>query len=139
MPILKQILWAFIVGVGIATIYTFYIRKVLGGLVRKLIAIDACSPEAAISLENINYKMNSLVKYSLRKGTEFSQTVLINEKGLYYINPEYLDKAKLKYKEEGTSVFLMFIILIVLAAVALISTYIYPQAIESLEDFIDRL
>ncbi|PKM62769.1 MAG: hypothetical protein CVU97_03705 [Firmicutes bacterium HGW-Firmicutes-21] len=139
MPDIKYILWAFIFGVGGATIYTFYTTSILGVLVRKLIAIDACSPETAISLEQIDYKLNSAVKYSLRKGTSYSETVKIDENGNYYINPLHLKRAKIKYKNEGMTVFVLFTTLIILAGVALISTYIYPEAIDRINEFIGGL
>jgi len=133
---LSFVLWAFIIGVAIGTVYTFYTKMVLGGLVRKLIAIDACSLETAIPLDRINYKMSSSVKRSLRKGTSFSQTVLFDENGNYYINPTDLKKAKIKYKNEGTTVFLLLMILFILAGVALISTYIFPEVIDKFNVFI---
>lgn len=136
---IEYVLWAFMIGVAIATVYTFYTKRILGTLVRKLIAIDACSPETAISLEQLNYKLNSAVRYSLRKGTSFSDTVLIDDNGNYYINPRNLNKAKIQYRNEGTSVYLLLVTLVVLLGVALISTYIYPQVAEKFREFINSL
>lgn len=133
---LEYILWAFIIGVGAGTVYTYYSKRMLGGLVRKLLVIDACSPETAISIEKIDYKMNAIVKHALRKGTMFSETVCIDEIGNYYINPKDVSKAKIKYKNEGTSVFLLLLILIILGIVALINTYIFPEVLERFYDFI---
>lgn len=136
---LELVIWSLFIGLGIATVYLFYNRKVLGKLVRKLIEIDACSPESAIPLEKIDYKMNAALKHSLRKGSLFAETVMVNNKGNYYINPERLDKAKSEYKNEGTSIFVLMLSLIILAGIALISTYLFPQVIDSFNELVNSL
>lgn len=139
MTPLNYILWAFVIGIGIGIIYTFYTKMFLGKLVRKLIAIDACSPETAISLDAIKYKLTPPIKNALRKGTSFSETVAIDENGNYYINPSQLSKAKIKYRNEGTSLFLLLIMICILLIVALISTYIFPEVIDKINNLINSL
>ncbi|HAN20963.1 MAG: hypothetical protein A2Y15_03115 [Clostridiales bacterium GWF2_36_10] len=139
MTPLNYILWAFVIGIGIGTIYTFYTKLVLGKLVRKLIEIDACSPETAISLEKLGYKMNKMVEIELRKGKSYSETVVIDKDGNYFINPGQLKKAKIKYRNEGTSLFLLLVILCILSIVAVFSTYVFPEVIEKIDEFIKEL
>lgn len=132
---LKFIIWSFVIGVCVAAVYTFYIKKVLGDLVRKLIAIDACSPETAISLDRIHYKMNSIVQSALRRKGNFAETVKVTESGLYYINPEMLKKAKAKYKNDFMPIIFLAVLIIALAGLGLLATYVLPELIDKISDF----
>jgi hypothetical protein len=127
---LNYMIWAFVIGVGLAAVYTFYIKKVQGKLVRRLISIDACSPDTAISLDKIDYKMNSIVQSELRRKGPFAETVKVTESGMFYINPEMLDKAKTKYKSDIMPVFILLFLLIMLAGIGLLATYVLPQLID---------
>lgn len=136
---LNYIIWAFVIGFSLAAAYMFYIKKVQGNLVRKLISIDACSPETAISLEKIHYKMNALVQSELGKKTSLSKTVKVTESGLYYINPEMLDKAKLKYKNDIITLLFLVIFLLIIAGVGLLATYVLPGLIDKTVDMTTSL
>ena len=127
---IEFVIWAFLIGGAVATIYTFYTKVVLGKLVRKLIEIDACSPETAISLEQIDYKMNSSVERALKKNSSFSQTVRTDGNGLFYINPEDLKKAGTKYRNDGITIYILLVLLLVLGATALICAYFFPSVIQ---------
>ncbi|HOJ48775.1 MAG TPA: hypothetical protein PLD48_07920 [Bacillota bacterium] len=131
---LNFIIWAFVIGVGLAAVYTFYIKKVLGDLVRRLIAIDACSPETAISLEKINYKMNAIVQTELKRNGSYAETVKVTESGLYYINPEMLAKAKTKYKNDFMPILFLVVLLVALAGLGLLATYVLPGLLERVFD-----
>ena len=41
MNSIEQILWGVCAGLALALIYTFYIKRVQGGLIRRLLAADA--------------------------------------------------------------------------------------------------
>ena len=127
---LNYIIWACVFGVGLAAIYTFYIKNVQGKLVQRLISIDAVSPETAISLDKIDYRMNAMVQSELRKKGSFSETVKITEFGLYYINPKMLDKAKSKYKRDYMPIFILVFLLIMLIGIGLLGTYVLPELID---------
>jgi hypothetical protein len=133
MSSINYILWAFVIGIGVAFGYSFYTSRILGKLVRKLLSIDACSPETAVSPEQIGLKIGSMLRFSLRNGTSFSETVLKNENGNFYISPAQVNKAKIKYKSENMTVFLLLVILILLAGIALISTYVYPDLMDRIK------
>ena len=102
-------IWMFALGAAIAMIVMYYNIRFLGRLVRKLIEIDATSPETALTLEEINIKLSPAIKRSLRPGTSFSETVLRTEDGRYYIAPDKLSMAKSKYR--GKDVNLVFILI----------------------------
>ena len=131
MPSLQQILWAIIIGVAIGAVMTFYTKRVLGGFIKKLLERDAFDPESAVGFDELGIKKSGLLKYSLREGTSFSETVL-NEGGKYYIPESSIDKAEKKYGGETMSVFVVLVILAVLFVTALICSYAFPELLSML-------
>ena len=123
-------IWMFTFGAAVAMAIMYYNIRFLGRLVRKLIEIDATSPESALTLEEIDMKLSPALKHSLRPGTNFSETVLRTADGRYYIAPDKLSMAKSKYK--GKDVNLVFILLsfTVLLIFAYVLTLILPDLIE---------
>ena len=49
MNSIEQILWGVCAGLALALIYTFYIKRVQGGLIRRLLAADALTAGAITS------------------------------------------------------------------------------------------
>ncbi|MBQ1206855.1 MAG: hypothetical protein IIX67_06560 [Clostridia bacterium] len=127
---INVIIWMFTIGAAVAMGIMYYNIRFLGRLVRKLIEIDATSPESALTLEEIDIKLSPALKHSLRPGTNFSETVLRTEDGRYYIAPDKLSMAKSKYR--GKDVNLVFILLsfVILLIFAYVLTLILPDIIE---------
>ena len=48
MNSIEQILWGVCAGLALALIYTFYIKRVQGGLIRRLLAADGQSERARL-------------------------------------------------------------------------------------------
>ena len=124
------IIWMFTLGAAVAMGIMYYNIRFLGRLVRKLIEIDATSPESALTLEELDMKLSPALKHSLRPGTNFSETVLCTQDGRYYIAPDKLSMAKSKYR--GKDVNLVFILLsfVILVIFAYVLTLILPDIIE---------
>ncbi len=136
---LKTFLILLIIGFGVATVSVYYSKRFLGGLVRALLNIDATSPESAISLEEINFKLSPALRYSLRPGTDFSATVIRTEDNRYYIAPEKVAKAKAKYRDEGITIFFVLIMLVLFFAAALAATYVFPEVLGFAQQRFDTL
>jgi hypothetical protein len=129
MSTLEQILWAFIIGVAAAAVYTYYTKKILGGLVRKLFELEAFNEESAVTLGEVGCAKSFLLKYSLRDGTDFAETVKhIGDR--YYIPEDMMEKAEAKYKGENITIFFVLIAVVAFAALALICVYIFPELID---------
>ena len=128
---IASILWMILAGIGIAAVYLWYTRSFVGKLVRKLIEIDACSPETAVSLSALHCRMTPPLRMALREGGSLAETVLCveNEGGepLYYLAPEKLQMAKAKYRNEGTSVFFLLLAVGVLVLLGVLFTVLYPK------------
>lgn len=127
----KQIIWCVTIGIAIAAVYTFYNKKVLGGLVKKLFDMDAFDIDSAVDLGSAGYSKNIFIKYSLREGTSFADTVRCHD-GRYYIPEEKIHKAENKYKDEGATIVVLLITLAVLFIVALIAVYAFPNLINQI-------
>ncbi len=119
-------LWSIAIGIAIAAVYTFYINRVLGTFVKALFAAEAFDEESAVTLESLNIKGGGFIRYSLREGTSFSETVKCTD-GKYYIPEESMDKAESKYCGDKLSVFVVLAILITVFAVTLACSYMFPE------------
>ena len=127
---ITTIIWLFALGVAVAMSIMYYNVRFLGRLVRKLIEIDASSPESALTLEDLNFKLTPALKYSLRPGTSFSQTVLRTADGRYYIAPDKLSMAKLKYKGKDVNIVFILVTFALLAIFAYALTLVLPDIID---------
>ena len=63
------------IGMVVACIAMAYHKKVLGGIVRKLIATESLSPESAKTAEELGYKKNFLIKNALERSTSLKSVV----------------------------------------------------------------
>lgn len=124
---LTTIIWMFTLGVSVAMCISYYNSRFLGKLVRKLIDIDATTPESALSLDELGIKMSPAIKYSLRPGTSFSQTVMKTQDDRYYIAPERLSLAKAKYRGKDVTIVFLILCLLGFAVIAFALTQVLPD------------
>ncbi len=124
---ISTLIWMFMIGASIAMVIMYYNARFLGRLVRKLIQIDATSPESAMSISDLGLKMTPALKHSLRPGTSFSETVLKTEDDRYYIAPDKLSMAKSKYRGKDTTIIFILLCIIALAVVAYAFSQILPD------------
>lgn len=130
MESVQQILWAILLGVGIATFYVYYIRRFVGGFVRALLSIDANSEETAVTMEELRIRLTLPLKFALRKNGSLENsvgTVVSDGQTRYYVLPEKADMLKFKYRKENLPVLFLLIVVCAIIAVGLILTYCYPK------------
>ena len=128
---ITTIIWMFMLGAAVATVVVYYNSRFLGKFVRALLDIDATSPESALTPDELGIKMTYAIKNALKPGTAFSQTVIKTEDNRYYIAPDKVGLAKMKYRGKDTTIVFVLLILGILALVALALTYIFPDILES--------
>ena len=87
------------IGIIIACIAMAYHKKVLGGIVRTLIAKECLSPENAMSTEELGYKKNFLVKNALERSTSLRSIVKCAEEE-EYLAAQAEEKALYEKKRE---------------------------------------
>ena len=133
MNSVEQILWGLCAGLALALIYTFYIKRVQGGLIRRLLAADALTEGSAVGLAALGYKNGVLLRHALREGTPLSAVVQSTPDGRYFIPAEKVELAEKRYGNEGMSMFVMLISILVLFAVALVCVYVCPELIDWFE------
>ena len=133
MNSVEQILWGLCAGLALALIYTFYIKRVQGGLIRRLLAADALTEGSAVGLAALGYKNGVLLRHALREGTPLSAVVQSTPDGRYFIPAEKVELAEKRYGNEGMSMFVMVISILVLFAVALVCVYVFPELIDWFE------
>lgn len=133
MNSVEQILWGLCAGLALALIYTFYIKRVQGGLIRRLLAGDALTEGSAVGLAALGYKNGVLLRHALREGTPLSAVVQSTPDGRYFIPAEKVELAEKRYGNEGMSMFVMLISILVLFAVALVCVYVFPELIDWFE------
>lgn len=133
MNSVEQILWGLCAGLALALIYTFYIKRVQGGLIRRLLAADALTEGSAVGLAALGYKNGVLLRHALREGTPLSAVVQSTPDGRYFIPAEKVELAEKRYGNEGMSMFVMLISILVLFAVALVCVYVFPELIDWFE------
>lgn len=132
------IVWMILGGIGVASVYLWYSRSFVGVLVRKLLEIDATSPEAAVPLSAIHCRLTPPLRLALREGGALDGIVLQTDGDgeiLYYLAPEKADMAKAKYRNEGTSVFFLLLVIGLLILVGVLFTVLYPKLSGFLQDF----
>jgi len=127
---LTKIIWMFIIGAGVATVTVFYNNRFLGKLVRALLAIDATSPETAMDASELGLKITPALKRALRPGTSFSEIVIKTEDDRFYIAPDRVDLAKVKYRSKDVTVIFIILSIIILVVGGFALTYILPEVVE---------
>ena len=139
MEDITGIVWMILGGIGIAAVCLWYSRSFVGAPVRKLLEIDATSPETAVSLSSIHCRLTPPLRLALREGGALDGIVLqidgTEGEPLYYIAPEKADMAKVKYRNEGTSVFFLLLVIGLLVLLGVLFTVFYPKISGFLQDF----
>ena len=88
-----RIIFAFAAGIVLASIWSVYNKRYLGGLVRKLLSEGASSPETAKNLYEIGFDDKLGVRHALRRGHTYSGCVVCVEE------EEYLAQMQRKKEE----------------------------------------
>ena len=125
---LTHIVWTVLAGIAIASAVFWYNHRFLGAFVRRLIEIDATSPETAVSLQDLHCKMSISLKNALREDGSLYESVLTteDEPTRYYIAPKKLSMLKAKYRKNNTSIFAVILIFCLLVIVGVLFSVLYP-------------
>ena len=129
--------WTILAGIGIAIVYLWYQMRFVGEFVRKLLTIDADSPDTAVSMEELHCKMTPPLQLALREEGTLYEAVLKTEEETprYYVAPEKKKMLAAKYKNENVGFFAVVLGVCILVVVGVLFTVLYPV----LSDFLDSL
>ncbi len=72
---IRNMIVAILIGVLLASLYVAYMRTVPGGFVRKLLTLEADSPEKAKTLRELGYFRSPMIRRELTRGTSLRMVV----------------------------------------------------------------
>ena len=124
----EHLLWCFAAGLMIACLYGFYVKCVIGKLVRGLAREDAFDEYSAVELSSVGCG-GALFKFALRKGTSLSEAIVPAEDGKrYYIQPDLKEKTLAKYGANGGSLISLLLTLVAAFIAAVLCAALLPWA-----------
>ncbi len=152
--------WCVYAGIMIAGIMAVYNKRFLGNFVRKLIEEEAYTPYNAMTLEELGFEKNSILKYEIKRGVVFKSIVyekddevvitdgsaapvfhkeLDFEKARFYIPYELRHRAGLKFDKKGTHVMLLVFSAIFFLALALLAIYLSEPFLALVEEIFKNI
>ena len=128
------IVWTLLTGIGAAIVYLWYQRRFVGDFVRKLLTIDAVSPETAVTIEELHCKMTPPLMLALREEGTLYEAVLKTEDDTprYDVAEGKRKMLKAKYKNESVSFFGVVLGICILVVIGIVFTALYPVLSEYL-------
>ncbi len=131
------VVWTVLAGIAVAIVYLWYQRRFVGEFVRKLLTIDADSPETAVSMKDLNCKMSPPLQLALREEGTLQDAVLKTEEEepRYYVAPAKKKMLEAKYKNENVGFFAVVLGICILVVVGVLFTVLYPVLSDFLGGF----
>lgn len=90
----RLIIFGLFIGLSLASFAAVFNKRVLGNVVRKLLAAEALSPDRAMTLEELGYENNPLIWLALKKSTSLRRVVKCREEVAY---DQDMEKKRLEY------------------------------------------
>lgn len=145
--------WSLTVGFILAGILIIYHKRIIGKLVRKLLAEGANSPEKAKTLRELNLHKNIFIRMSLKSETsalsklvfEAEDDVKFDEKfhvipterkkrdletARFYIPMEITYRAQIRYEKKNTGILELIFLIVIFVALAVIIVSFFPKVYE---------
>ena len=152
MTNIEVLVWALFIGFVIASFMIFYHKRIIGSFVRALLDRQAVSADSALSIYDLGFEKNGLVKNALRSDAtlrrlvwEVDDNMQKREDGVifsartstldlnnakFYIPSENKIRAELRYSAKGTDVFAIIIAVVIFMAVAYAALLLIPMISE---------
>lgn len=155
------IIVAFFVGFVLASLWTIYDKKYLGGFVRKLICSESTTPDSAKTLYELGFDDKLGVRWCLKHGSTFGRWVVCVERddvqtdgeyfqdsgkietkkhkpdidtAKFYIPQEKVDEARAKFSDKGANfIGVLAVVLLLIAAVVVLAIFL-PKLISLLQN-----
>lgn len=126
---LSQLLWCFAIGFMVACVYAFFVKCVIGKLVRTLAREEAQDKASALSLARISCR-GFIYRFALRSGSTLSRSIAVADpdeaEKRYYILPEEKDKLLSKYGANAGSLVSLLLTLFVALIATVIGSLLMP-------------
>ncbi len=122
----SHFMWCICIGIGVACVYAYYVRGVLGKIVRALIESNAFDEATAVSPSELELD-GFIYKFALRKRSHFRESVKTTEDGRFFVEKDSVEKLSAKYGETDTGVTALLLTLCAFLVVACIISAFMPQ------------
>lgn len=147
----ESVIWLMFLGICLGAVYAFFIKRFLGGLVRKLISEKAASESSAMTLSELGYSGISafFMRKCLSEGSGLrryvftvypesadekpERDILVKEKTeeqRYFLPYDKYELAEKRYSEQGTTFGVLILTVVLFFVVAVISTVVVPFIID---------
>ena len=97
----RLIILGLFVGMALATFVAVFNKRVLGDVVRRILSKNALSPDTALTLEELGYGSNLLVRFAVKKSTSLRRVVKCREEVAYNSEMEIKEKEYAERKKDG--------------------------------------
>lgn len=148
------IIWSMYIGILLATFYSYYQKRVVGGFVRHLMSQGANTIDNAKTLQELGYQNHAAIRRELSKPAPLRKMVweaednhrtgedgviyCAREKkldlnlGRFYIPEEKRIEADLRYNGKGTDLFTVIISVVVFFVIAVLACAFLPIILENI-------
>lgn len=126
----EVLIWAMFFAVCLASLYTFFLKKVLGDFVKKMIDSGAVNEYGAKSLEELGYDNNRMIKLALRPNEPLRKSLEVSndDPNKFYIPNDKIDVVEKRFCSHATTIWTTFLTLSLFLFIVLVlrwfSTYI---------------
>lgn len=154
---LNLVIWSVYIGYMLATVLYYYQKKVMGKFVRLIISKGALSSDSAMTLAELGYDKQTLIRRELQKHSALRKMVweiddnyrtgedgilyCAREKSLdlnigrFYIPEERRIQAEIRYDDKGSDIFALIISAVGMFALAVVACIWLPDIIGSFKLF----
>lgn len=151
---LNLIIWSLYIGILLATVFSYYQKRIVGGFVRHLMKNGANTPDNALTLAQLGYSKHPAIRRELSKPGPLRKMVwevddnyrmgengvlyCAREKALdlnlgrFYIPEEKRIEAELRYEGKGNDLFAVIISVAVFFVIAVLACIWLPTILESI-------
>lgn len=131
------ILWAMFFAICLASLYTFFLKKVLGDFVKALIESGAVNIYGAKSLEELGYANNKFIKFALRPNEPLRRALSTPDDNddKFYIPQENLETVEKRFCSHKTTLWTLFLTLFLFLFVVLVLRWLSPYILDYFNNF----
>lgn len=130
--ILTYVIWGITIGMCIAAVYLYFIKKICGGFVSVLTSNDCIGEENAKSCDEMGIdKPGTYLKKQLGENGGMSKMVKTTAENKYYIPEEYVTLANKKYRNETIPVVALVGLIVLILATGALASYLAPIIVDN--------
>lgn len=129
---LTYVIWGLTIGMCVAAVYLYFVKKVCGGFVSALTANNCVGEKNAKSCGEMGIKEPSAyLKKQLSENGGMSRMVKTTAENKYYIPEEYVTLAGKKYRKETIPVIALIGLIVLILAAGALASYLAPIIVDS--------